>query len=195
MKLKERIKTYNFWVSLSSAIFLLLKVLGTQFGFKVDESLFSDLITSLCGILVILGIIVPPTNKFLSQECYNIKQKKVSDIESKSKTSESESVCNDTISISDKNSEDEQPNNDINFETKEEIIIVDAEQPENNVQSSTEENIQTERIEESNTNLNDNFNLQNQFAQILEEHVSLFGDDIDSYIEVLQNQINQLKSK
>ena len=64
MKLKDRIKTYNFWVSLSSAIFLLLKVLGTQFGFRVDESLFSDLITSLCGILVILGIIVPPSVKF-----------------------------------------------------------------------------------------------------------------------------------
>lgn len=61
MKLKDRIKTYNFWVSLSSAIFLIIKVLGNQIGFKVDESLFSDLITSLCSILVILGIIVPPT--------------------------------------------------------------------------------------------------------------------------------------
>ena len=67
MKLKDRIKTYNFWVSLSSAIFLLLKVLGTQFGFKVDESLFSDLITSLCGILVILGIIVPPSAKIQTE--------------------------------------------------------------------------------------------------------------------------------
>lgn len=61
MKLKDRIKTYNFWVSLSSAVFLIIKVLGSQIGFKVDESLFSDLITSLCSILVILGIIVPPT--------------------------------------------------------------------------------------------------------------------------------------
>lgn len=61
MKLKDRIKTYNFWVSLSSAIFLIIKVLGNQVGFKVDENLFSDLITSLCSILVILGIIVPPT--------------------------------------------------------------------------------------------------------------------------------------
>ena len=63
MKLKDRIKTYNFWVSLSSAIFLLIKLLGNQFGFSVNESLFNDLITTLCGILVILGIIVPPTNK------------------------------------------------------------------------------------------------------------------------------------
>lgn len=63
MKLKDRIKTYNFWVSLSSAIFLIIKLLGQQFNFNVDESLFSDIITSLCGILVILGIIAPPTNK------------------------------------------------------------------------------------------------------------------------------------
>ena len=194
MKLKERIKTYNFWVSLSSAIFLLLKVLGTQFGFKVDESLFSDLITSLCGILVILGIIVPPTNKSLSQNCYNSEPQKTSDIELKTEISECESVDDDKISVSDNSSEDEQPNNDINFETKEEIVI-ESEQSKNNMQSSIEENVQTENNEELNTNLNDSFNLQNQFAQILEEHVSLFGDDIDSYIEVLQNQINQLKSK
>lgn len=63
MKLKDRIKTYNFWVSLSSAIFLLIKLLGDQFEFSVNESLFNNLITTLCGILVILGIIVPPTNK------------------------------------------------------------------------------------------------------------------------------------
>ena len=53
MKLSDRIKTYNFWVSLSSAIFLIIKVLGNQIGFNVDESLFSDLITSICSILVI----------------------------------------------------------------------------------------------------------------------------------------------
>ena len=63
MKLKDRIKTYSFWVSLSSAIFLLLKLLGQQFNFRVDEGLFSDIFTTLCGILVILGIIAPPATK------------------------------------------------------------------------------------------------------------------------------------
>jgi uncharacterized membrane protein len=63
MKLKDRVKSYSFWVSLASAIFLILKLVGQKFGFSVDEGLFNDLFTSLCGILVILGIIVPPTGK------------------------------------------------------------------------------------------------------------------------------------
>ena len=74
MKLKDRIKTYNFWVSLSSAVFLFLKVIGNQVGFKVSETMFSDLITSLCGILVILGIIVPPSYKPLETQTDSVSE-------------------------------------------------------------------------------------------------------------------------
>lgn len=62
MKLKDKIKSYSFWVSLASAIVLILKVLGSRFGFTIDESMLSDLFTALCSILVLLGIIVIPTN-------------------------------------------------------------------------------------------------------------------------------------
>lgn len=62
MKLKDRIKTYNFWVSLASAILLIVNLIGKRFNFSVDENLYNDLFTSFCGILVLLGIIVPPNN-------------------------------------------------------------------------------------------------------------------------------------
>lgn len=62
MKLKDRIKTYNFWVSLISALFLIINIIGQKFNFHIDELLFNDLLTSLCGILVLLGIIAPPTS-------------------------------------------------------------------------------------------------------------------------------------
>ncbi|MBQ8424532.1 MAG: hypothetical protein IJX17_00745 [Clostridia bacterium] len=62
MKLKDRIKTYNFWVSLASAVLLIINTLGKQFDFSIDEKLYNDLLTSFCGILVLLGIIVPPSN-------------------------------------------------------------------------------------------------------------------------------------
>ena len=61
MNLKEKIKSYSFWVSLTSAIILILKILGNRFGFVVDESMISDLFTALCSILVLMGIIVVPT--------------------------------------------------------------------------------------------------------------------------------------
>ena len=61
MSIKSRMKSYSFWVSLASAIFIFLKLTGQSLGFDVDENLFNDIFTSLCGILVICGIIAPPT--------------------------------------------------------------------------------------------------------------------------------------
>ena len=63
MNLREKIKSYSFWVSLASAVILILKVLGSRFGFQVDETMISDLFTALCSILVLLGIIVVPQQK------------------------------------------------------------------------------------------------------------------------------------
>lgn len=60
MKLKDKIKSYSFWVSLASAVILILKVLGSRFGFSVDESMVSDIFTAICSVLVLLGIIVIP---------------------------------------------------------------------------------------------------------------------------------------
>ena len=71
MKLKERIKTYNFWVSLASAMLLLLNTIGKRFNFSVDENLYNDLFTSFCGVLVLLGIIVPPSNQKNKDEGLN----------------------------------------------------------------------------------------------------------------------------
>lgn len=60
MKLKNRVKTYSFWVSLASAIILIVKLIGQKYGLNIDETFISDLVTTICGLLVILGIIVVP---------------------------------------------------------------------------------------------------------------------------------------
>ena len=60
MKLKNRVKTYSFWVSLTSAIILIVKLIGQKYGLNIDETFISDLVTTICGLLVILGIIVVP---------------------------------------------------------------------------------------------------------------------------------------
>ena len=69
MKIKDKIKSYSFWVSLASAVILILKILGNRFGFTVDETMVSDLFTALCSVLVLLGIIVVPVN-----QSYNTQQ-------------------------------------------------------------------------------------------------------------------------
>ena len=60
MNLKTKLKSYNFWVSLGSAVFLLLSLIGKQIGFTINENAYYDIFTSICGILVILGIITLP---------------------------------------------------------------------------------------------------------------------------------------
>lgn len=60
MTLKDKMKTYNFWISLVSAILLLVRVIGDKYGFSVDAGLVMDITTGLCGIFVILGIISAP---------------------------------------------------------------------------------------------------------------------------------------
>lgn len=64
MSLKDKMKTYNFWISLASAIVLIVRILGDKFNFIVDTSLIMDITTGLCSIFVILGILsVPKSNK------------------------------------------------------------------------------------------------------------------------------------
>ena len=60
MTIKDKMKTYNFWISLVSAIVLLLRIIGDNYGFNVDAGLIMDLTTGVCGIFVILGIISVP---------------------------------------------------------------------------------------------------------------------------------------
>ncbi len=61
--LVARMKTYNFWISLVSAIILVLRIVGDKFNFFVDATLIMDITTGLCGIFVVLGIISAPAGK------------------------------------------------------------------------------------------------------------------------------------
>jgi len=60
MTIKDKMKTYNFWISLVSAILLIVRVVGDKYGFSVDSGLVMDITTGVCGIFVILGIISVP---------------------------------------------------------------------------------------------------------------------------------------
>ena len=63
MSLKDKMKTYNFWISLVSAVVLIVRIIGDKFNFIVDTSLIMDITTGLCSIFVILGILSVPKSK------------------------------------------------------------------------------------------------------------------------------------
>ena len=58
----SKLKTYDFWVKLSAAVLLLLRIIGSQFGFQIDSILFMDIVTAVAGVLVVLGIIQAPSS-------------------------------------------------------------------------------------------------------------------------------------
>ena len=60
MHIIDKMKTYNFWISLVSAVLLVARILGDKFGFEIDGSLVMDVTTAMCGVFVVLGIISAP---------------------------------------------------------------------------------------------------------------------------------------
>jgi len=63
MTLKDKMKTYNFWISIASAIVLIVRIVGEKFNFFVDATLLMDITTGLCSIFVICGILSVPKSK------------------------------------------------------------------------------------------------------------------------------------
>ena len=199
MKLKDKIKSYSFWVSLASAIILILKILGNRFGFVIDETMVSDLFTALCSILVLLGIIVPPQNT-----------QNTSSIDTKNQSSKNELVLNNSVqdfeSIIQNNIEHHIENketvvsNDINKldSVKQEQIEIIEDDSSNiqehiecieildNQKETNQELNNTQSIEEDKTDV---YDLKQMFFDIKEK----FSGNLDSYIFELQEEIRKTR--
>ena len=57
MNWKNRLKNYNFWISLFSAVLLILQALKIEF----DIAYINKIFTAVLGLLVVVGIISDPT--------------------------------------------------------------------------------------------------------------------------------------
>jgi len=55
--MKSKFKTYAFWVALSGAVVLLVESVAEMLGFKIESSTIENVIMSICGVLVVLGIV------------------------------------------------------------------------------------------------------------------------------------------
>ena len=63
-KLKAKLKSYSFWVSLASAVMVFLNTLGL----KVDIPYLSQVTTAFLSILVIAGILTKPGESAQTEE-------------------------------------------------------------------------------------------------------------------------------
>lgn len=65
---KNRLKTYSFWVSLASAILLLIQSVGKPLGLVLNEELYMSIVNSVLGVFVVLGIISHPAQTLIQND-------------------------------------------------------------------------------------------------------------------------------
>ena len=82
-EMMSRFKTYAFWLALSSAVVILVQSLGKLFGFEIESSTIENVIMSICGVLVVLGIVTKKPDVQTPQKDDEKSQKQVEIIEQK----------------------------------------------------------------------------------------------------------------
>ena len=186
MKLKDKIKSYSFWVSLTSAIILILKILGNRFNFIVDETMVSDLFTALCSILVLLGIIVPPSQQTITSH-NNI------DLVKNNNTKEA-IIVNQNLSQTNDKTIQEHPK-----EEQESIVSTNEIMPETfSAQNIIDEQVEplesteiitNELSEENHQNTLPEANFKDTFSIVREN----FSGNIEEYIFELQEELRKTR--
>lgn len=57
MKKKNKFKSYSFWMSVCAAVVLVVNNLAKAFGFSFDNQIFTATVDSVCGVLVVFGVL------------------------------------------------------------------------------------------------------------------------------------------
>lgn len=58
--MKERVKSYKFWVALSGAVVIFVKALGKALDIEINPEVVDGIIMGFCGILVAMGLVEKP---------------------------------------------------------------------------------------------------------------------------------------
>lgn len=77
MNWKNRLTSYNFWVSIVSAVILILQA----FHFEFDIVYINEIVTAVLGLLVVIGIVNDPTKSSKTNTNKNTTSSKTEDIQ------------------------------------------------------------------------------------------------------------------
>ena len=61
--MKKKLKSYSFWMSVSAGVVLVLNNIGKVFGFVVESEAVTQIIDSVCGVLILFGVITIPKDE------------------------------------------------------------------------------------------------------------------------------------
>ena len=111
--LKNRLKNYSFWVSLASAILLLVQAIGKPLGLVINEEIYMSIVNSVLGVFVVLGIISHPAQNLISSssstnvDTVNEKETEVSDslksVETNNDNKSNSANCENVVNVVENN--------------------------------------------------------------------------------------------
>ena len=74
MIMKNKLKSYKFWMAVLGGVIVLINTLGAVFNFKVNEIAITSIFTAILGIFVILGFVDKDNEKKAQTDLTNDEQ-------------------------------------------------------------------------------------------------------------------------
>ena len=53
----NKFRSYSFWISVAGAVGIVFNNIGKYFGFSFDSQILTNIVDSVCGVLILFGII------------------------------------------------------------------------------------------------------------------------------------------
>lgn len=211
MNWKKRLTNYNFWISIVSAVLLILQAFDISF----DIAYINEIVTAVLGLLVVIGIINDPTktgkdinsNNQTSDNNINTKNDN-EDIESNNSNeivannsendfNASKEVDTEKINVNDIPNQNENENNIINSSNDYEVLVdkiySDLNEIKNNFEKIyattnlyVDEKIVKDEKEDNKIqeNLDENVEIQKKFDDLI---VNEYTDDSASKENIIEN--------
>ena len=152
-KMKNRLTNYNFWISIVSAVLLILQAFDIQF----DIAYINEIVTAVLGLLVVIGIISDPTKS---------STKTNSSVSSVDDATNSNSSA-DSLLDSNRNSETIIPSNENESNANETVNIEESVSAENNADRAEE--VSAESIPTNSQNKANNDIAANNFEVLIKQ--------------------------
>lgn len=125
MNWKNRLTNYNFWISIVSAVLLILQAFNIEF----DVNYINEIITAVLGLLVVIGIINDPTKSTTKTDSSSTITTSTSNAEKTESTTNETKNAEDTEKVIPIVNKDETLNDDCTDHM--EISVEESQQSEN----------------------------------------------------------------
>ena len=173
MNWKNRLTNYNFWISIFSAVLLILQALKIEF----DIAYVNEIFTAVLGLLVVIGIISDPTRTTIKTV---EKEMKANVVENKATENQVNKEIENNMPIVEKNETDAiDIQND--FQTILNKISLDLDE------QRFELNEKIKELEKSFSNINKTFEISNPISNVAESMVqetSNINDTAPTAVEI-----------